>query len=201
MRKPNPRGGLRVLQWKSLVAVLLTGIATVACSGDPCPGSLPAASASCLNALPANRINDDLSTLCSYGNDPRFDCRPNAECVGNAWMVYDAGCPPLEASCPPTAPSSTQSFPVPCENAELGLDCVYSGSAYTCSALCFSGASQNYWCTSAYGLNAPCPELVPNSGTDCAPEGLACAYDTSCRGFLMSCQSGFWRWTPTICPF
>lgn len=83
-------------------------------------------------------------------------------------------------------------------SSELGLICVYSGSSYACSVLCFSGASEDDWCTSAQGLNAMCPSLVPNSGTDCAPEGLRCVYDSSCQGFLMSCQAGIWHWTPTI---
>jgi hypothetical protein len=179
----------------ALLSTLAVSTATVGCSSGPCPSSPPEPSTNCAA---------DADALCSWGDDPRFYCRPHAFCVASSWELYDAGCAPLAAGCPTTNPTPTLTDTAPCTYEELGLDCQYAGYAITCSGLCYDGADflgYNLWCAATQSNSAACPVLVPNAGAPCDSEGLFCVYDNSCQGFLLGCSGGFWLWQETTCPF
>jgi hypothetical protein len=177
----------------ALLSTLAVFTATLGCSSGPCPSSPPEPSTGC---------SADPDALCSWGDDPRFYCRPHAFCVASNWEVYDAGCAPLAASCPTTNPAPALVDTVPCTSEEEGLDCLYAGYALTCSSDCYDGANlPDLWCVGTHGIPADCPALVPNAGAPCDSSGLFCQYDSTCQGFVLGCNGGFWAWQETTCPF
>ncbi|MGO9828683.1 MAG: hypothetical protein ACLPJH_00980 [Myxococcaceae bacterium] len=89
----------------------------------------------------------------------------------------------------------------PCTQAELGLTCVYAGSAYTCANGCggpVKVGQTDVWCVS--GLDAGCPSFVPNLGSECQPPGLFCNYNAcAASGAAVTC-GGIWKSAPVACP-
>ncbi len=160
-----------------------------------CPASPPAPFSPCT----------ELEQYCSWGTDPRFQCRTRAEC--NAYYYPDGGTPPglvwrtgdddvPAQTCPTPAPSCpTISPPLsdggsnpPCDEAQAGLTCQYGGVAITCApcpgpTLCFSmpdGGFPYQWYQTK--LADGCPEAppggpLPNWGTACSDPGLHCVYN------------------------
>jgi len=194
---------------------MMMTMASIGCTSpisptEGCPSSPPAASTSC----------PKLDLTCTWGSDPRVGCLTFARCsptsaAAPAWVVKNYGCPPLQTSCPTTAPSSKPGGDLaPCVRAELGLTCVYSGSAYTCAAcqgtLCPGPLAYRWYVTV---LDPKCPSLVPNFGSQCESEGLVCDYNfcasdtvvpdnaTWAFGVAVICQGGIWQLrTGFACP-
>jgi hypothetical protein len=152
-----------------------------------CPSSPPVAGTSC----------PTLGLACTWGSDPRSECVTDATCAGtpSAALTWDIGpqasCAPLASCCPATEPSGNAS----CTPAELGVTCVYLGSAFTCSSSCggpIRVGQGDTWCVTA--LEPGCPSLVPNLGTECATQGLVCQYnDCAAGGIAISCDDGIWQ--------
>jgi len=163
-----------------------------------CPFSPPVTSSPCAS----------FGLECTWGSDPREDCRTWATCARRpsgapAWVVMNRDCPALKASCPATAsPSSPDGGP--CADSELGLTCMYCGTAYTCAdncigGVCFSDPNPNHWFMTA--LDARCPSSVPNLGDQCADQALVCDYNHYSRGLGAVCQDGLWQIAGVACPF
>ncbi len=156
-----------------------------------CPASPPAASSACPNA----------GLACSWGSDARAQCRTVGTCSGAApgWQLSGGSCGAPTAVCPATMPSADAGL-APCTQAQLGLTCVYSGSAYTCANGCggpVQASQTDVWCVSP--LDAGCPAYVPNLGTECSPVGLACNYNACASGLDVLCQ-GIWQQDFVACP-
>jgi hypothetical protein len=148
-----------------------------------CPASPPAASSACSNE----------GLMCSWGSDARAECRTYGTCGGvtPGWQLSGGACGPPEASCPATAPDAGEA---PCAQVQLGLTCVYSGSAYTCSHGCGGPIIEgqgDVWCVSS--LDAQCPPYVPNLGTECQPAGLTCNYNACASGGMAVTCQGVWK--------
>jgi hypothetical protein len=107
-----------------------------------CPASPPLPYSPC----------SELELYCSWGTDPRFQCRARAEC--GAYLYPDGGtpsglvwrsgtddlgaqdCPTPPPSCPATPPPTLDGGSLdnpPCDASQAGLDCEYDGVAYTCA--------------------------------------------------------------------
>jgi hypothetical protein len=107
-----------------------------------CPSTPPEPYSPCSEAL----------LYCSWGDDPRFQCRQRAEC--NSYVLPDGGipsslvwrsgdddvpamdCTTPPPSCPASAPDGADAGPLhnpPCDETQAGLTCEYSGVAYTCA--------------------------------------------------------------------
>jgi hypothetical protein len=162
-----------------------------------CPASPPAQYSSCASSA---------EYACSWGTDPRFDCRTIAFCgipedpdggpdggfTGPVWVVQNLGCP----TPPPDCPSAPPPYPdagglvdlPPCEAAQAGLECTYGGDAYTCApcpgpTLCLRGSDGGipyHWYRTT--LASGCPKgdpggTLPNWGAACSDPGLLCDYN------------------------
>jgi hypothetical protein len=196
---------MRFVRTRTL-AVLLSAASDVGCSDSPCPSTQPSASAPCSTS----------GTLCTFGSDPRFSCRPWAQCVDNAWRVssandFEASCETSQA-CPTVQPTALEI----CAEAQVDLACVHpapvyletQSPGYTAPTVYYCGQNcgdwEPYapplWCS---GLLKPaCPTVVPNAGAQCAPEGLICQYNPTCDAFFLECEQGRWAFEAQVtCPF
>ncbi len=175
-----------------------------------CPASPPAPYSPCSEAL----------LFCSWGTDPRFQCRQRAEC--NSYLLPDGGTPPglvwrsgddnIDAlSCPTPPPSCPATAPTmadggagnpPCDASQAGLTCVYGDEAMTCApcpgpTLCFPGKDGGptyQWFQSKMPTDCPSGPPgtpLPNWGSTCSTPGLYCNYNK-----CASTESGAaaWAW-------
>jgi hypothetical protein len=157
----------------------------------------------CPNTPPANGSACSSNGLgCSYGDDARFGCRTQAVCNSDTgkkrWEVETAACPEPPPSCPVSEPKSAAK----CNGKDLGLTCVYSNHAYTCTpcsgTLCFQ---ENTW--SETDVDAACPTAVPNLGSACSTPHLFCNYNVCADdqippnqwayGIGERCEQGQWQ--------
>ena len=175
------------------------GSAAGAGSGGKCPSVPPQAGSAC--TLPASASSlEPTRAHCSWGDDPRPECRTTAICPANhAWAVTepDASCsaPPLPAECPASAASG--------ECADQGAKCYYdTGTTCTCSPC--KGGSQYPLCQTidpaAWACSAPragCPALLPQAGSACSANGQECG--PNCELSVL-CENGAWVWRRGQCP-
>jgi hypothetical protein len=97
----------------------------------------------------------------------------------------------------------------PCARDELGLTCVYGGTAFTCTvcngSLCFARNDEPAYQWFATPLQAGCSDgPPPNFGDACDRPGLACDYNQCAntdflpevprwaKGVGLFCQDGSW---------
>lgn len=156
-------------------------------SVGPCPSGTPTSGDSC----------DKDGAVCSYGDDPRWECRTVATCGAGAW---DVASPPVSCDIPPLPPECPSS-PATGACTAPPDQCVYSdGTVCLCTdchpnaPLC--GPADPTWAC----LPAPdgCPASPPNLGTACnEPEGTVCAYTCSNR---IGCNGGAWERLEEQCP-
>ncbi len=168
-----------------------TGPGSTASGGvmSPCPAALPTG-ACAIEGL-----------ACSYGTDPRHECRDASECTQGQWVVHHAACSPPSGGdvcggAPPAAGSVC---------AIDGDFCAYGdGTMCGCSACSGGGpcmAPPPHWQCSTPATG--CPSALPNEGTTCAPEGRDCVYGQPCgvSGVETKCVQGLWVWLPgQACP-
>jgi hypothetical protein len=152
-----------------------------------CPPALPSGGGACSGTRD-----------CSYGDDPRFNCRPTATCTdGGTWTVGDAGCGPA-----PTCPVAAPTTPVSCTIGEI---CGYPDDSCICSSPCKPPV-----CFAVAPIAAPtfqcakpadgCPPSAPNLGTSCPKNDVACNYDACGGGVSIRCADGVWKRNPLLCP-
>ncbi len=164
-----------------------------------CPAAPPANGGPC--QPPSDATFDDRAH-CSWGEDPRPDCRTTARCQDDGtWYVATpaATCsvPPLPAECPAPPPMSGSVC------APAGLSCWYpDGEQCLCSAC--EGGSEYPICM---GIDPPewacgfppagCPSTIPQAGAACEVAGLSCG--PSCE-LEVVCENGTWIWRQGQCP-
>jgi hypothetical protein len=143
----------------------------------------------------------DVDAHCSWGDDPRPDCRTRAICDQGAWRVTApaASCsePLLPSDCPATPPDDG----VECGRA--GASCWYDdGTRCSCSE-CLGGSAwplcqpidpPEWKCASA---PQDCPAVQPQAGAACANPGAYCGFDCE---LPIVCASGVWQWGYENCP-
>ncbi len=170
------------------------GSAAGGTSSGPCPAMPPLNGASC--TVPYKSTGP---AQCTYGDDPRPQCRTRAVCDGGVWQVSTTPCtaPPLPAACPMPPPSQTSA----CSDATLS--CWY-GDGTRCSCSDCAGGSAYPICQTIdppqWHCASPatdCPVVMPQAGTACAVPGASCGPDCT---LTITCTAGVWQWGGGMCP-
>jgi hypothetical protein len=167
------------------------GSADIGGNADPterppmvCPDVPPVAGAACSVGL-----------RCSYGDDPRVECRQRFSCDGTWVSEADNNCPVLLDCSSLAAPPKDRD---PCGT--VGDDCG-TGSRYClCDACTSSCSGPSAWiCTQPPA--APCPPAMPNDGAACESPGLSCTYGACpIPGGGMTCVENRWKQVAGGCP-
>jgi hypothetical protein len=159
-----------------------------------CPSAPPANGASCSMA----------GERCTYGDDPRAQCRDGFLCEGGAWMETPpatGGACVAASQCPGEEPAPKAT----CTDAQMGEACAFGDGAQCVCASCppFGPACMPMnppgWFCRPGPMDPKCPTTIPNAGTSCAVEGQSCNYPGGC-GVEASCKGGAWIWQPDPCP-
>jgi hypothetical protein len=189
------------MRWIGLPALALFGAAcgsTVIGPGaggsgshaGPCPASEPSLHTSCTAE----------GFRCTYGASARPECHHAWVCSVGQWQMKNGSClsPPADHCAFQSPPSG--------DCLQQGDVCIV-GDATLCQCTSCAGgpcmAPPAQWLCDAPPATAGCPAKVPNDGTACDQEGLACAYGHACSlsGAQVTCKDGNWRWdAPTPCP-
>jgi hypothetical protein len=158
--------------------------------GSPsgCPVEAPTAAAAC----------EKEALLCTYGEEPRPECRTSAICSGGTWIVNPPLCAqPPPGICPPAVPPNNEVCP------SDGVVCTYADGTICGCTTCVAGPCMPpppIW--SCGPPPAGCPTIAPNAGTACAEEGQSCTYGNPCglSGVVAFCTQGSWIWEIVPCP-
>ena len=168
-------------------------------SSSLCPATPPSSGSAC--TPPSDNTFYDRAH-CSWGDDPRPDCRTSARCQDDgSWWVDPpaAGCavPPLPSDCPSPPPS------VGTVCADATLACWYAdGERCWCSEcqggseypICQTIDPPEWACASP---PAGCPTVIPQAGAPCSTPGLSCGPDCELE---VVCEDGSWLWRQGDCP-
>jgi len=169
-------------------------------SGTGCPEQVPAPGSSCKAADAGSSF---ASAQCSWGDDPRPQCRTTARCSEGSWSVMEppASCTdtvPLPAACPETAAAAEGS----CDDPTLA--CWY-GDGTICRCKGCAGGSEypicqpidppEWFCKES---DAACPNPMPQAGSSCDRSSeLNCG--PSCE-LPIRCRDGVWQYEQEACP-
>jgi hypothetical protein len=167
-----------------------------------CPTDPPAAGNACTPPWTINGTTSPPLAHCSWGEDPRPQCRVRGTCVDGKWQISPAdqlpcAAVPLPASCLAAPPVNT----TPCSDATLA--CWYDDGTRCACSDCQSGSEfpicktidpPEWFCDQP---EPNCPIILPQAGEPCGTEGLSCG-----RGcdLVVQCHSGVWQWTRGVCP-
>jgi hypothetical protein len=170
------------------------GNATGGGRSGPCPSVQPVNGSACTAPYPSSGTAE-----CTYGDDPRPECRTRAVCDSGAWQISSARCatPPFPAACPTAAPAQASA----CSDASLA--CWYDdGTRCSCSGC--AGGSEYPICRTIdppqWHCDSPgpdCPIVIPQSGTACNTPGASCGPDCT---LTVTCIDGLWQWGAGMCP-
>lgn len=138
---------------------------------------------------------------CSYGDDPRPQCRTLAVCSNGAWMVQEPGADCDVDAKPAACPASPATPAATC--ADATLRCWYDdGTVCSCSAC--KGGSEYPICQTidppqwaCVKPAAGCPNPPPQAGSACSDPSLQCG--TSCE-LPIRCENGVWQYGQVQCP-
>lgn len=169
-------------------------------AASACGAAVPPAGSVC---TPRPAPNGTFGTVaeCSWGSDPRPECRTYGVCENGRWSLSDrstsCSAPPKPAACP-ALPAANGSA---CNDS--ALQCWYEeGTVCSCSAcaggaeypICQTLAQPEWWCTKP---KAGCPNPAPQAGSACSDATLDCG--TSCE-LPIRCESGTWQYGRAQCP-
>ncbi|HEX9620495.1 MAG TPA: Hint domain-containing protein [Polyangiaceae bacterium] len=172
------------------------GAATTGSGGGPgddyvdCPPTLPADGSECEMAG---------TLFCTYGDDPRWNCRTQAFCSASVWSVQETP----ETCDPDPLPAECPEAPLPNEAcSEAQLQCVYpDGTQCVCtdcpvsSPVCGATGDFNWYC---FERPEDCPLYPPNLGTRCGSPGQECVYD--CATNFICGENDAWTQGGFSCP-
>ena len=168
-----------------------------------CPASPPATGDACTPPwVPvAGALQGTPAAHCTWGDDPRLECRTRGLCADGAWQISEPDCGPLlPAACPTTAAADGSN----CTDATVS--CWYDdGTRCSCSE-CAGGSpypvcmtvDPPQWACVAQAAGV-CPYPLPQAGSAC--DGSATSCGTSCSS-PFQCVDGLWQWfvCPSCCP-
>lgn len=169
-----------------------------AAGAGACPDTAPMPNSSC--TAPAN---EGLARAhCSWGSDPRPDCRTTALCTDGQWQVTAPTAPycgdePLPAACPvspPTAGNSCDDDTLHCwypDGERCWCSSCMGGSEYP---ICQTLPSPEWACATP---PAGCPNPLPQAGERCDDPDLYCG--PNCEQPIQ-CRDGAWRYDQGMCP-
>lgn len=166
-----------------------------------CPAAPPMPGAACEVSVLPNSPNPGAAD-CTWGDDPRPNCRTQALCADGQWQVTEGNgevcdAPALAAECgdTPRTPMSE------CEN--VNAECWYpNGDRCACSN-CQGGSGfpvcqeidPPQW--ACFSPQAGCPATIPQAGSPCSKDGLSCGPNCELQ---VICAEGKWRWQQGQCP-
>lgn len=150
-----------------------------------CPRTAPVSGTACSGGLE-----------CSFGDDPRIECRARSSCSLGKWAVVS---PPSACG---VVDDCAELSTVPKPGAacvQPNQDCLFrtgtSAMTYCRCDACLSGAcaSDRQWDCAAPPAS-PCPSTMPNEGEHCETEGESCSYgNCPIPGLEMQCMNALWR--------
>lgn len=167
-----------------------------------CPAQAPQEGSAC----------DAEGVSCSFGDDPRWECRAIYHCRASSWeWVAPGDCldtpPELCPSAPPEsghacAPARGEPFvnPVACMYGERRCEC------YSCATHLLSHPVPcEHWNCWGAPEDLDCPAAAPNAGDGClfAAQGKVCEYGDPCTrsGVSFLCRNRVWEvGEGTACP-
>ena len=172
-------------------------------SGSECPASPPVDGSPCSPPWePSGGTYPELVIAhCSWGDDPRSNCRTMARCEDGAWVVTAPNAslcgdllPPECGSTPPEEQSACSDTTLACwydDGTSCGCSECLGGSPYPS---CQYVDPPQWHCGTARDECYP----FPQAGSACTDEGVDCG---SCSS-PMRCQDGRWQWLScaTCCP-
>lgn len=167
-----------------------------------CAPSPPAAGTPCTEPwTTSNPGLDGPLAHCTWGDDPRPQCRTQALCSGGTWLIKepDAACSvsALPAACPSPPPT------VNTECSDATLDCSYADGEHCWCSPCINGleypicqtAEPPQWACRTPA--ASCPTQFPQAGSACTTAGASCGPDCE---LVIVCEAGVWQWNQGLCP-
>jgi len=145
--------------------------------------------------------------ICTYGDNPRPECRASARCRSGSWEVRpaDSCAQPPDDYCPPDPPEGScqalddNGLPAG-QDGRPGVGDSRVGCAYPKGVFCFCRECPERLCDNGPGwectpppTDSECPASVPNVGEPCPTTGLACDYGDPCvSGARRICRLGVW---------
>lgn len=173
-------------------------------SGNPdggCPNQPVVGGSACSAPWQASTQLSGVAAHCTWGADPRPECRTRAVCEQGSWRVTlpDASCSGslLPLGCTATPPDDGV------ECGEAGQRCWYAdGTRCSCSE-CQGGSAYptcqpidppEWKC-----VRAPdgCPSVQPQAGDACTSDGSYCGFDCE---LPIVCANDVWQWGIENCP-
>lgn len=168
-----------------------------------CPPSPPVHGSACTPPETGGGFDMDFAH-CSWGDDPRVECRITALCESSgtgsgSWQVTPTmtycSTPPLPADCPSLPPSGV------CANGDPA--CWYGDGTHCFCSECLGGSeypscqviSPPQW--ACQSPPAGCPATTPQAGTACIEPGLDCSPRCDLQ---VICDAGVWQWKVASCP-
>jgi hypothetical protein len=152
--------------------------------------TIDAAQPECPSSVPSGACSVASTTLCYYGDDPRWFCKTSAKCTQGKWAVTDPlpECTATPSSDCPATPTSARTGLCTADGGTKAV-CVYATQFCKCG---YTGGPEPGW-TCSKNLPAECPTLRPGDGSPCTTtSGVWCTYGTSCSGNDMQCVEGKW---------
>lgn len=171
-------------------------------SRDLCPSSPPENGSECEPPDPSTGVNSFPSAQCSWGDDPRPQCRVSALCQQDGtWSVQDTL--PDECEAPAACLMSPPENGTTCSS-DSPNDCWYEDGTHCWCSSCQGGSGYpncsfidppEWYCSEP---TEECPTPPPQAGTPCDfPDDVSCG--PSCE-LPIFCVDGFWQWNGNGCP-
>lgn len=151
---------------------------------------------------------------CSWGDDPRYQCRTRAECrssqendgkIAWKWTVTEPNSEQCGDLLPPECPNSVPQARDLCDS--NGITCHYGdgeycvctkSDPYPCYPVCQELEDPIWQCISPPDSTNGCPKVSPNAGAACSlKSGTRCSY--TCE-HIMTCIDGTWVYQGDQCP-
>jgi hypothetical protein len=180
------------------------GGATGGSAGGPghvqCPDAPPSEGSAC--TLPDDSASYSALAHCSYGDDPRPECRTRALCEQDGTWQLSL---PAESCSEPLLPPECSS-PPPASGADCtdtAVTCWYEDGTRCWCSECLGGSpypncafvDPPQWACATPA--ADCPILIPQAGEPCDVPGASCGPDCE---FVVVCEDGVWQWRVGSCP-
>lgn len=186
--------------------------------GKVCPDVAPKNGDDCSDIYE----NKSIVSICSWGEDPRYECRAHGQCMkdkikeSKAFWKVDVGACGVDSKNSTSTKSNIFSdvSNSTCNNLTKGDICMEYGSLcsyedgsycvctrsdpYPCFTSCNIGLEAKWQCVPRMNTeNANCPNFAPNSGTPCSVSGTKCTY--TCE-HILGCIDGVWKYKAGKCP-
>jgi len=156
-------------------------------------------------------------SMCSWGSDPRYNCRTHAECIKDYtntsiihWKVTEGMCSVVNDTGSNIFVDVSYDACATLKNGDICQEedslCSYEDGSYcVCTHLdpypCFTTCSitpEAKWkCIPPMNNDVGCPAIAPNAGIACSDQAIKCTY--TCE-HVFDCVNGIWQYSVGHCP-